>query len=195
MENKFFESEVDRKERYLAIKKEFFIVIAALTVGMVLFFIWYKTTGKKVMKVYADMEQTYEIRGRMYLSEYGFFPADGLTIVPEAFNGKASIRISPEQKYSLNFEHWKLTGGESVGISAWRKIEKPGRGSPEFVISTGDFWRSAKKPSRVNPVGWEKVGLNVVLPAGVGEKGLKIYWWNPGGATFLIDDLEIIIRN
>ena len=156
MEDKFFESEVYRRERFMAIKKEFLIVMIMLIVGMMTVFLWYKTVGPRVMKVFVDMENTYEINGKIYLSSYGFFPQNDLQKVSVAFSGTSSLKILPTQKYSLNFEHKGLMGGESVSISAWRKTEKPGRAIPEFVITAGDFWQSVKKAERVNPEGWKR---------------------------------------
>lgn len=167
----------------------FWIVILAGTAYLFGFF----QASKVVVKT--DMEETifakglpvfrtdhYDISGGQYLTD------------EEAFSGKSSVLLTPENAFGPGFTIERLKGNEWIEVQIWRKAKK-GKSSDGQIVAQvlGGLWKACSEVVEEKD-GWEKISCTVDPPFSNKGKALKIYCWNSGNSAIYFDDLEVKIN-
>ncbi|HBF88736.1 MAG TPA: hypothetical protein DDX39_08855 [Bacteroidales bacterium] len=108
----------------------------------------------------------------------------------QAKNGKSSIKLFDKNQFGLTYIVNNVKSGDKFVAEVWRF-----GADLALVASARDsklFYKDQKEAKEKDERGWEKLELEITIPAGYIETELLIYVWNPKKdiANFA-DDLKI----
>lgn len=108
----------------------------------------------------------------------------------QAKTGKHSVKLFGKEQFGMQYVINNVLPGDKFHVEVWRLGE-----SAALVVSarnTDMFYTSQKEVSDKDEFGWEKLELEVEIPANFTEDELLVYVWNPKkeNAVF-VDDLKI----
>jgi hypothetical protein len=103
--------------------------------------------------------------------------------------GNNSIKLTADSPYGMNFD-LKVRSQYIYEISVWRNSKELKGALVACSGTSNDFYRSAEKS--VEKKGeWERLSLNIEVPAQYNDSTLKIYLWNTGKGNVYFDDIQI----
>jgi hypothetical protein len=108
-----------------------------------------------------------------------------------AHSGQFSSKLNTDRPYGMTIVLKKLQFGESFLITAWRKITGTAKGGIIASSSPVSYYNGDNKVIETSPGGWEKIQVEVFIPAELAGQELSVYVYNPEKDAVYFDDLEI----
>lgn len=121
------------------------------------------------------------------LLEYG-----NLQSAERAYNGKYSVRLTPENAFAMTYRFKNVKPVEHYTITVFRWSEK---GNGTLVAQASDpkeFYLCEPNKVEKLPNGWEKLTLDFYLNFEPKDGQFVVYLWNGGKAPVYFDDLTIV---
>ena len=110
----------------------------------------------------------------------------------KAHSGKNSVRLTGESLFGMSNTIERVEAGEIYKVEIWRSsTSKKGK-----IVATGvdsqDFYIDSSQPVERGVENWNKLVIDIVIPASLNGKQLKIYAWNPDKSKVVFfDDMKI----
>ena len=108
-----------------------------------------------------------------------------------ARSGTHSLKLDAERPFGWDSPVCELKGTETIRLSVWRFNPNGKAQSGKLVTTCDGFWQAAEEVVETNEAGWERIFLEVQVPAESRNKPLKIYCWNPATEAVYFDDLKV----
>ena len=108
-----------------------------------------------------------------------------------AHSGKYSSKLNADKPYGMTIALKDLQYGESFLITAWRKTAGTAKGGLVASSSPVSYYSGEYKVVETAPGGWEKIQMEVFIPAELSGQELSVYVYNPEKDAVYFDDLEI----
>lgn len=108
-----------------------------------------------------------------------------------AHTGRYAVKLSAASPYGMTIRLKALQYGESFEISAWRNAKGKLKGGLVSSSSPTTYYNSDYQVMETEPSGWEKIRMQVSVPAELQGQELVVYVYNPDPEAVYFDDLEI----
>lgn len=153
---------------------------------------FFRGTSQNEIKV--DLEEVTTTKGKkIFVNDDGITFDHGETQSnEEAHSGSYSSKLDKKHIFGVAYEIDNLKPGERYHTSIWR-LPSVDFNSSLVVTLTGntEFYQTTEAPVQVEPSGWERLELTVLIPYDFKEGVLKIYPYGKGEGAEYYDDLTI----
>jgi hypothetical protein len=107
-------------------------------------------------------------------------------------DGKYSCKLGASNPYGMTYTISNLSFGETITITAWRKINNNSSGGIIVSSVTPDlYYNSENTILEKDEQGWEKISVDLFVSTELDKQDIGIYLYNPEADAVFFDDLEI----
>ena len=108
-----------------------------------------------------------------------------------SLNGQFSCQLDASNPYGMTFRLKGLKKGESIRISAWRKLSE--KVESTIILSAENYYNTQYTILNKDSLGWEKLENQLFISSELEGKEIGIYLYNPGKVPAYFDDFSVKI--